>query len=119
MISTLVDRRRNLCGRVQAVGAISGRRRHLEFSAYFVFGEVAGRGECPAPAPFTSSKRQIPRTKDQVRPSEGLHCLGTATPPWPGAHQASMLHSCAEVRERIDPNRPAANHTLPAALVQG
>jgi len=30
-----------------------------------------------------------------------------------------MLHSCAEVRERIDPNRPAANHTLPAALVQG
>ena len=30
-----------------------------------------------------------------------------------------MLHSCAEVRERIDPNCPAANHTLPAALVQG
>ena len=30
-----------------------------------------------------------------------------------------MLHSCAEVRERIDPNRPAANHTLPAALIQG
>ena len=30
-----------------------------------------------------------------------------------------MPHSCAEVRERFDPNRPAANHTLPAALVQG
>ena len=29
-----------------------------------------------------------------------------------------MPHSCAEVRERIDPNRPAANHTLPATLVQ-
>ena len=29
-----------------------------------------------------------------------------------------MLHSCAEVRERFDPNHPAANHTLPAALVQ-
>ena len=29
-----------------------------------------------------------------------------------------MLHSCAEVRERIDPDCPAANHTLPAALVQ-
>ena len=36
MILTLVDRRSHLCGRVQAVGAISGRRRrtpHLEFSA--------------------------------------------------------------------------------------
>ena len=31
----------------------------------------------------------------------------------------STLHGCAEVRERIDPNCPAANHTLPAALVQG
>ena len=30
-----------------------------------------------------------------------------------------MPHSCAEVRERFDPNRPAANHTLPTALVQG
>ena len=30
-----------------------------------------------------------------------------------------MPHSCAEVRERIDPNCPAANHTLPAALIQG
>ncbi len=30
-----------------------------------------------------------------------------------------MPHSCAEVRERIDLNRPAANHTLPAALIQG
>ena len=29
-----------------------------------------------------------------------------------------MPHSCAEVRERFDPNRPAANHTLPATLVQ-
>ena len=29
-----------------------------------------------------------------------------------------MPHSCAEVRERIDPNRPAANHTLPDTLVQ-
>ena len=45
--------------------------------------------------------------------------------PWKG-HTAmprcppgSMLHSCAEVRERFDPNRPAANHTLPAALIQG
>ena len=37
-------------------------------------------------------------------------------PPCP---PGSMLHSCAEVRERIDPNCPAANHTLPAALVQG
>ena len=83
------------------------------------FGEVAGRGECPAPAPFTRSKRQIPRAKGPVRPSEGLYFLGTATPPSRGAHQASMLHSCAEVRERIDPNRPAANHTLPATLVQG
>ena len=84
-----------------------------------LFGEVPGRGECPAPAPFTRSKRQIPRAKDQVRPSEGLHCLGTATPPCRGAHQASMLHGCAEVRERFDPDHPAANHTLPAALVQG
>ena len=117
MIPTLVDRRRHLCGRVQAVGAISGRRRHLEFIR--PFGEVAGRGECPAPAPFTRSKRQIPRAKGPVRPSEGLYFLGTATPPSRGAHQASMLHSCAEVRERIDPNRPAANHTLPATLVQG
>ena len=83
------------------------------------FGEVAGRGECPAPAPFTRSKRQIPRAKGPVRPSEGLYLLGTATPPSRGAHQASMLHSCAEVRERFDPNRPAANHTLPAALIQG
>ena len=76
-------------------------------------------GECPAPAPFTRSKRQIPRAKGPVRPPEGLYFLGTATPPSRGAHQASMLHSCAEVRERIDPNRPAANHTLPATLVQG
>ena len=30
-----------------------------------------------------------------------------------------MLHSCAEVRERFDPDHPAANHTLTAALVQG
>ena len=30
-----------------------------------------------------------------------------------------MLHGCAEVRERFDPDHPAANHTLPAALVQG
>ena len=36
-------------------------------------------------------------------------------PPCP---PGSMLHSCAEVRERIDPDCPAANHTLPAALVQ-
>ena len=68
-----------------------------------------------------------------------LHTLKTANPahqrpsaasrrpplPWNG-HTAmprcppgSMLHSCAEVRERFDPNRPAANHTLPTALVQG
>ena len=37
----------------------------------------------------------------------------------PQCPPGSMLHSCAEVRERIDPNRPAANHTLPATLVQG
>jgi len=37
----------------------------------------------------------------------------------PRCPPGSMLHSCAEVRERIDPNRPAANHTLPTALVQG
>ena len=37
----------------------------------------------------------------------------------PRCPPGSMLHSCAEVRERIDPNRPAANHTLPATLVQG
>ena len=30
-----------------------------------------------------------------------------------------MLHGCAEVRDRFDPDHPAANHTLPAALVQG
>ena len=37
----------------------------------------------------------------------------------PRCPPGSMLHSCAEVRERFDPNRPAANHTLPAALIQG
>ena len=37
-----------------------------------LFGEVPGRGECPAPAPFTRSKRQIPRAKGPVRPSEGF-----------------------------------------------
>ena len=84
-----------------------------------LFGEVAGRGECPAPAPFTRSKWLNSRTKGPVRPAEGSYCLGRATPPCRGAHQASMPHSCAEVRERFDPNRPAANHTLPAALVQG
>ena len=38
-----------------------------------LFGEVAGRGECPAPALFTRSKRQISRAKRPVRPSEGLY----------------------------------------------
>ena len=54
-----------------------------------------------------------------MRPAEGPYCLGRATPPCRGAHQASMPHSCAEVRVRFDPNRPPANHTLPTALVQG
>ena len=86
---------------------------------------LSGRAEVAPPAPdrahgpYPAAEGQVPRAKGPVRPSEGLHCLGTATPPCPGAHQASMPHSCAEVRERFDPNRPAANHTLPTALVQG
>ena len=54
-----------------------------------LFGEVPGRGECPAPAPFTRSKRQIPRAKRPVRPAEGFHCLATATPPCRRVHQAA------------------------------
>ena len=109
--------------RYQHLRGPAGRERDQQPAArprvFGLFGEVAGRGECPAPAPFTRSKRQIPRVKGPVRPAEGFHCLATATPACRGAHQASMPHSCAEVRERFDPNRPAANHTLPAALVQG
>jgi len=101
----------------------TGRERDQQPAArprvFGLFGEVAGRGECPAPAPFTRSKWLNSRTKGPVRPAEGSYCLGRATPPCRGVHQASMPHSCAEVRERFDPNRPAANHTLPTALVQG
>ena len=82
------------------MSATSSRRRDL--GVFGLFGEVAGRGECPAPAPFTRSKRMNSRTKVPVRPAEGPYCLGTATLACRGAHQTSMLHGCAELPDHID-----------------
>ena len=113
MISTLVDRRRHLCGRVQAVGAISGRRRTSSFRPIW---RGPGAGRVPRPCTLHTLKTAYPAHQ---RPSAAsrrppLPWNGhTAMPPCP---PGSMLHSCAEVRERFDPNRPAANHTLPATL---
>ena len=83
-----------------------------------IFGEVAGRGESPASARFTRSKRLFSRTKGPVRPAEGPYCLVTATLACRGAHQTSMPHSCAELPDHIDHGHTAANHTLLATLVQ-
>ena len=116
MILTLVDRRSHLCGRVQAVGAISGRRRTSSFRPIW---RGPGAGRVPRPCTLHTLKTAYPAHQ---RPSAASR---RPPLPWDG-HTAmprcppgSMLHSCAEVRERFDPNRPAANHTLPAALIQG
>ena len=90
MISTLVDRRRHLCGRVQAVGAISGRRRHLEFSAYL----ARSRGGASAP-PLHPSHAQNGKSR---------------------APKAQCGHQKASTSlER--PHRPAAVPTRPACCI--
>ena len=63
MIPTLVDRRRHLCGRVQAVGAISGRRRHLEFSAYLARSRGGASAPPLHPSHAQNGKSRAPKTK--------------------------------------------------------
>ena len=100
----------------------TGRERDQQPAArprvFGLFGAVAGRGECPAPARFTRSKRLYSRTKGPVRPAEGHTFPELATPPCRGAHQTSMPHSCAELPDHIDHGHTAASHTLLATLVQ-
>ena len=96
---------------------------------------MQGRGTRPAPGPRQIGRKLEVRRRPLIaptactRPQRWLrrstrvsiieHCTWDGHTAMPRCPPGSMLHSCAEVRERFDPNRPAANHTLPAALIQG
>jgi len=72
------------------------------------------------------SQARLPRTEPSTElisahkvNHRAAHVAGRAPGIFAGAGSHRVPHSCAEVRERIDPDCPAANHTLPATLVQG
>ena len=89
MILTLVDRRSHLCGRVQAVGAISGRRRTWSFRPIW---RGPGAGRVPRPCTLHTLKtanpaRQRPSAASRRLP---LPCNGHTGMPRcpPGQHAA-------------------------------
>jgi len=112
-----VDHFHDLCGPIPAVLGTGGRRRDLGFCRRV--GDVRSGASAPPLRLCKRFKLANSLAKAPFPSSHTLTCPEPATPPCRGGHQTSLRHGHRELPDYIDCSHTAANHTLPATLVQG